>query len=74
MKTNTMAVVGMIVAMISLLLNFWGIVGIAAIVISAMGLLQINETGQKGKTLAIVGVSVGTISVVYAYYIILSYI
>ena len=64
-KTNTMALMGLIVSGISLLLNFWGIVGIVAVILSTLGLLQINETNEKGKGMAITGISIGAFSIIY---------
>lgn len=73
-QTNVLSVVGMIVALISLLLNFWGIVGIAAVVLSYLGLVQINKTGEKGKGMALTGIAIGAFSIVYAFVMILSLI
>ena len=53
--------------MVSLLLNFWGIVGIVAVILSTVGLTQIRNTNEKGKGLAITGIVVGSISVVYGF-------
>ena len=68
---NILSIMGLIVAGISLLLNFWGIVGIAAVVLSSMGLLQINKTGEKGKGIAIAGISIGSFSIIYGLLMIL---
>lgn len=66
-QNNTFAIVGFIVACISIFLNFWGVVGIAAIILSSLGLIQINKTGEKGKKLAVAGISIGIFSVIYAF-------
>lgn len=63
---NTLAVVGFVVALISLLINFWGIVGIAATILSVLGYLGCKQKNQKGKGLAIAGIVIGAISVVWA--------
>ena len=65
-KTNSLAVAGFITAMISLLLNFWGIVGIIATILSGVALSQLgSRPEEKGKALAIIGLCVGIISVIY---------
>ncbi|MBQ2840341.1 MAG: DUF4190 domain-containing protein [Oscillospiraceae bacterium] len=68
---NTMSIVGMIVAGISVFLNFWGLVGIAAVLLSAMGLIQINKSGEKGKGIAITGIALGTFSIIYGFLMIM---
>ena len=70
-QTNILAVVGLIVAGISIFLNFAGIVGIAAVVLSSLGLMQINKTGEKGKGMAITGISIGAFSVIYGFIMIM---
>lgn len=69
--TNILAVIGLILAGVSLLLNFWGIVGIAAVILSSLGLVQISKTGEKGKGIAIAGISIGAFSIVYAFAVII---
>lgn len=64
-KYNTMSIIGLVVAGISLLLNFWGIVGIAATVISLIALLQIGKSCEKGKGMAIAGIAIGGFSIVF---------
>ena len=41
---NIMCIVGLVVSCISLLLNFWGLVGIAGTIISVIGVIQQNRT------------------------------
>lgn len=63
-------IVGFVLGLISWFLNFWGIVGIIAIVFSAIGLSQLSRTNQKGKVLAIIGLVSGIVNVIYAFIII----
>lgn len=65
-KYNLLSIIGIVLAGVSLLLNFWGIVGIAAVIISSIALVQIKNTNEKGKALAVVGISVGGFSILYA--------
>lgn len=67
-KNNSMAVGGFISAIISLFINFFGIVGIVATVLSAIGLNQISATKEKGKGLAIAGLCIGIFSIIYGLY------
>lgn len=64
---NKMAVIGLVISGISLFINFWGIVGIAGIIVSVIGLINCNQTNRNAKTLAIIGIVIGAISVLYAF-------
>lgn len=70
-QINTLSIVGMIVAGISIFLNFWGIMGIAAVILSTMGLIQINKLGEKGKGIAITGILLGSFSIIYGFIMIM---
>ncbi|MBE7035348.1 MAG: DUF4190 domain-containing protein [Ruminococcaceae bacterium] len=70
-QTNVLAIIGIIVAGISIFLNFWGLVGIASVILSSMGLIQINKTGEKGKGMAITGISIGAFSILYGFLMII---
>ena len=63
-------IAGFVLGLISCFLNFCGIVGIIAIVFSAIGLSQLSRTHQKGKALAIIGLVSGIANVIYAFVII----
>ena len=64
---NMLALVGFIVGCVSLLLNFWGLVGIAALILSIIGLVQINQKHTRGKGLAIAGAILGGIGVIWGF-------
>lgn len=66
---NAFAMTGFVLSIISFFLNFWGIVGILAVVFSILGLCQISKTSQKGKVLSILGIIFGAINIVYAAFI-----
>ena len=63
-------IAGFVLGLISWFLNFFGIIGIIAIVFSAIGLSQLSRTNQKGKVLAIIGLVSGIVNVIYAFIII----
>lgn len=64
-KTNVMAIVGFTLGIVSLFINLLGIVGILALVFSIIGLTQINNAGGKGKGLAVTGIILGAIGVIW---------
>jgi Domain of unknown function (DUF4190) len=70
-STNGMAIVGLVLGIVSWFLNFWGIVGILAIVFSAIALSQVSNTSQKGKGFAIFGLVSGIINLLYAFIVIM---
>lgn len=72
-KINSLALAGFITSIISLFLNFWGIVGIVGVVLSSVGLAQISSKKEHGSGLAISGIMIGVFSILYAFYIIVSF-
>lgn len=71
-KTNGLAIAGFTIALISLLLNFWGIMGVVATVLSAVALPKTGEGKEKGRGMAIAGLSIGIFSIVYGVFQILA--
>ena len=69
---NTMCIVGLVISCISLLLNFWGLVGIAGTVVSVIGLNSCKLKNENGKALAIIGIVIGVFSILYGLIAILS--
>ncbi len=63
---NVLCIVGFAVSLISLILSFYGIVGIAGIVISVIGLVNCRQNNQRGTVFAIVGIVIGTLSILYS--------
>lgn len=61
---NLCAIFGFIAGIISIFFSFYGIMNIAAIVLSAVALNQIKKTGEQGKGLAIAGLATGIVSIV----------
>lgn len=70
-ETNLSALIGFILSIISLFLNFWGVVGLASIMLSVTGLDEAKECGGNGKGLAIAGTVIGSISAAFGLYSIL---
>ena len=74
--TNTysgIAVAGFVTGLSSLLINFMGLVGLVATILSAVGLTKTGEGKQKGKGMAVAGLIVGIISVIYGIFQIVYY-
>ena len=65
-KTNTIAIVGFGVSIISWFINY-GVAEIfagAGLILSIIGLVQIREQEQKGKVFAILGIIIAALSFV----------
>ena len=69
--TNGLAIAGFVVSIVSLFINFWGIVGLVGTILSAIGLSQVKKT-NSGKGLAIAGLVIGIVSIVYGIYVIIT--
>lgn len=69
---NKLALAGFIVSMVSLLINFAGLVGLTGAILSGIGLAQVSKGNGKGKGLAIAGLIVGIFSVLYGIYSIMN--
>lgn len=62
-KINPLILAGFITACVSLLINLWGLVGIAGLVLSIMGYHQTAGTTENGRGFAIAGIVIGAFSV-----------
>jgi len=70
---NGLSIAGFVLGIISCFLNFFGIIGIVAVVLSSIGLSQISRDYQKGKALAIIGIVLGTINIIFALFVFISF-
>jgi len=61
-KTNKMAIIGFILGLISIVFSWIGIIPILGIIFSSIGISQTKKKGEKGKVLAIIGL---TLSIIY---------
>lgn len=62
---NGLCVAGFVVGIVSVFINFWGIVGVVALILSAAGLSASKRQNQRGKGLGIAGLVLGIIGVVW---------
>lgn len=65
MKTNGLAIAGMVLGIVGMFLSFWGIVPLLAVILSGVALKQIAENGDKGKGMAIAGLVLGIIGLAW---------
>lgn len=62
---NKLCIIGPSISAGSLLINFLGLVGLAGLIVSILGLVQVRKTSERGKGLAITGIVVGAASVLF---------
>lgn len=72
-KTNGLAVAGFVTGLSSLLINFMGLVGLVALILSAVGLTKTGPGKDKGRGMAVAGLILGIISVIYGIFQIIYY-
>lgn len=60
---NIMCIIGFAMSMVSLFLNFLGLVSIAGTILSIVGVVQCGKSNEKGKGFAIAGIIIGIISI-----------
>lgn len=72
-KTNGLAVAGFVTGLSSLLINIMGLVGLIALILSAVGLTKTGPEKDKGRGMAVAGLILGIISVIYGLFQIFYY-
>lgn len=65
-KTNEMCIIGLAVAAFSFLFNGYGIVSIAGLVLSIIGLKDCKKKNEDGKTIAIIGICISAVTILLA--------
>lgn len=65
-KLNVFSLIGFIVSIISIFLDFYSIpVGLTALIFSIIGFVQVNEKNEKGRGFAITGMILGSLAILY---------
>ena len=64
-KTNGIALAGFIIGCVSLLINLWGLVVLAALIMSIIGCVQISSGKGKGNAFAVAGIIIGAFSLIF---------
>ena len=67
-KTNSLAIAGFVVSLVSFVFSFWGVTAIVAIILSSVALSQIKKTNEGGKGLALAGLIIGIVSVIVGFF------
>lgn len=60
-----MCIIGLVISGISLLINFCGLVGIVGTIVSVYGLITCEQKNENGKALAIFGIVIGVVSILW---------
>ncbi len=69
---NTLCIIGLVVSVVSLFLNLAGLVGIAGLVVSIIGLVNCRRRNERGTALAIIGIVLGSLSILYGIFALIS--
>lgn len=67
-KTNVCATIGFVFGVISLFINPLALFGVAAVILSCIGSVQIKNNKEKGTGYAVLGFILGFISIGYFVY------
>ena len=63
---NLLCILGLVISLISLVFNYFGLVGLGGIIVSVIGLVLCNRRRENGRILGALGVLFGAVSVVTA--------
>ena len=72
-KTSGLAVAGFVTGLSSLLINIMGLVGLVDTILSAVGLTKTGPGKDKGRGMAVAGLILGILSVIYGVFQIIYY-
>ena len=70
-KANIFCILGFVLSLVSLLITLYGTVAIAGLVLSIIGIVQANKSGERLKGLGIAGVCVAAGSLIYTLYVLI---
>ena len=63
---NLLCILGLVISLISLVFNYFGLVGLGGIIVSVIGLVLCNRRTENGRILGALGVLFGAVSVITA--------
>ena len=63
---NLLCILGLVISLISLVFNYFGLVGLGGIIVSVIGLVHCNRRRENGRILGALGVLFGAVSVITA--------
>lgn len=70
---NKYSRIGFWLSAISLFISLKGIISFIAIILSFIGLTKTKEEDSKGKAIAFTGIGMGFLSLIYAYYMLITF-
>lgn len=68
-KANILCIIGFVLSLVSLIIALYGVVAIAGLVLSIIGVVQTNKKGERLKGLGIAGICISAASLVYTIYV-----
>ena len=63
---NLLCILGMVISLISLVFNYFGLVGLGGIIVSVIGLVLCSRRKENGRIMGVLGVFFGAFSVIVA--------
>lgn len=63
---NLLCILGLVISVISLFFNYFGLVGLGGVIVSVIGLVLCNRRKENGRILGALGVLFGAVSVITA--------
>ena len=63
---NLLCILGLVISLISLVFNYFGLVGLGGIIVSVIGLVLCGRRKENGRILGVLGVFFGAFSLIYA--------
>ncbi len=63
---NLMCILGLVISVISLFFNYFGLVGLGGIIVSVIGVVLCNRKNENGRILGALGILFGAVSVITA--------
>ena len=65
LKKNKLAIAGFVLSLVSLVLNLYAIPAVIGLVLSIVGLVQIKKGGYNNKGLAVAGIIISAVAIVW---------
>ena len=63
---NLLCILGLVISAISLVFNYFGLVGLGGTIVSVIGIIQCNRSKENGRILGVLGVLLGAVSIIQA--------
>lgn len=65
-RYNLLCILGLVISLISMVFNYFGLVGLGGTIVSVIGLVQCNRRRENGRILGVLGVVFGAIAIITA--------